>query len=58
MRYIRRGPSASSLEKAYTNTMPLLTEPDLGVPIDLVNPSVYENGQDENGAPPTPSPLR
>ena len=41
MRYIRRGPSGSALEKAYSQSAPILAEPDLGVPIDLIDPEQY-----------------
>ena len=41
MRYIRRGPTGSALEKAYSQSQPILAEPDLGVPIDLIDPGQY-----------------
>ena len=41
MRYIRRGPSTTALEESYSQTAPILAEPDLGVPIDLIDPEQY-----------------
>ena len=41
MRYVRRGPSGTALEKAYSQSAPILAEPDLGVPIDLIDPEQY-----------------
>ncbi len=41
MRYVRRGPGGSALEKAYSQAAPILSEPDLGVPIDLIDPDQY-----------------
>ena len=40
MRYIQRGPS-TALEESYSQTAPILAEPDLGVPIDLIDPEPY-----------------
>ena len=41
MRYVRRSNDGSNLEKCFLRAAPILTEPDLGVPIDLVDPGQY-----------------
>jgi hypothetical protein len=41
MRYVKREAHGTGLEKAFNRHAPILSEPDLGVPIDLLDPEQY-----------------